>query len=66
MLQHSMKNLSTDYEFLITKKIMLESILFILFYRGNKPISIATFSIATNPTDQFNIFKKYMIRLQIA
>lgn len=30
-----------------------------LYLRGNKPISIATFSIATNPTDQFNIFKKY-------
>ena len=26
--------------------------------RGNKPISSASFTFATNPTDQFNNFKK--------
>ena len=35
----------------------------VLFYvfRGNKPVTSALFTFPTNPTEQFNNFKKYII-----
>lgn len=45
-----------------TRKTMSPSNCFINL-RGKKSVNVATFSLPTNPTEQFNNFKQYLISL---
>lgn len=56
----SMKSSLTGSEFSTMKNSMFQSNHDCQF-RGNKPINIATFSVTSNPTDQFNTFKKFIV-----
>lgn len=55
-----MNNLLIASEFSTIKNNTLQSNK-IFYKRGNKAITVATFSAATNPTEQFNTFKKYSL-----